>query len=359
MSHRTVIPFGPQHPVLPEPIQLKLICEGEKIVEVLPNIGYIHRGIEKGGEIKDFQQTLHLIERICGICSFMHAMTYAQGIEELLNMEIPPRAKYLRISWAELSRIHSHLLWLGLLADAIGFESLFMQFWKIRETVLDLLELTTGQRVIQSACVIGGVRRDIDAQMAEKIKADLKSVKEAMDKLLPVLLEDYTLKTRTVGIGMLSKEQAMILGAVGPTARASGVNQDLRTLNYIPYDKVGFEPIIETAGDSYARALVRTKELYQSIGMVIKALDMAPKGELNVPVESWPNGEVIARVEQPRGEVFYYIKGNGTRNLERLRIRTPTFANIPTLLVMIPGTTMADLPVIVLSIDPCISCTER
>jgi len=359
MSHRTVVPFGPQHPVLPEPIQLKLVCEGEKVIEVLPNIGYIHRGIEKGGEIKDFQQTLHLIERTCGICSFMHALAYAQGIEEMLKMEVPPRAKYLRVAWAELSRIHSHLLWLGLLADAIGFESLFMQFWKIREVVLDLFELTTGQRVIQSSCIIGGVRRDIDEITAARIKKDLDGVKRSLDELLPVLLEDYSLKTRTVGVGMLSKDQAMVLGAVGPTARASGVRQDLRLLNYLPYDKVGFEPITETAGDSYARALVRTKETYQSIGMVGKALDLAPKGELSVPVQGWPNGEVISRVEQPRGEVFYFIKGNNTRNLERLKIRTPTFANIPTLLVMMPGITMADVPVVVLSIDPCISCTER
>jgi len=176
MSHRTVIPFGPQHPVLPEPVQLKLVCEDEKIVEVLPNIGYIHRGIEKGGEIKDFQQTVHLIERICGICSFMHAMCYCQGVEEMLGIDVPPRAKYLRLAWSELSRTHSHLLWLGLLADAIGFESLFMQFWKIRERVLDLLELTTGQRVIQSACIVGGVRRDIDTAMALQIKNELKKV---------------------------------------------------------------------------------------------------------------------------------------------------------------------------------------
>jgi len=174
-----------------------------------------------------------------------------------------------------------------------------------------------------------------------------------------VLLEDYTLKVRTVGKGVLSMAQAMSLGAVGPTVRASGVRQDMRLLNYIPYKEVGFEPITETAGDSYARALVRTKELYQSIGMVLKALEMAPAGELNTRTESWPDGEVISRVEQPRGEVFYFIKGNGTRYLERLKIRTPTFANLPTLLVMLPGCTMADVPVIVLSIDPCISCTER
>lgn len=359
MSHRTVIPFGPQHPVLPEPVQLKLVCEGEKVVEVLPNIGYVHRGIEKGGEIKDFQQTLFLIERTCGICSFMHAMCYCQGIEDLLAMEIPPRAKYLRIVWAELSRIHSHLLWLGLYADAIGFESLFMQLWKIRETVLDLLEMTTGQRVIQSACTIGGVRKDISKEQADKIKKDLATVKETLDVILPVLLNDYTLKTRTVGVGVLTKQQAQSLGAVGPTARGSGLLQDMRMLNYLPYKEVGFEPVVETAGDCYSRGVVRTKEAYQSIQMVINALDKMPAGELHVKVDGWPDGETTSRVEQPRGQLFYYIKGNGTRNLERLRIRTPTFANIPTLLVTIPGYSMADVPVIVLAIDPCISCTER
>lgn len=357
--HKTVVPFGPQHPVLPEPLQLKLVCEGEKIIEAIPQIGYIHRGIEKGGEIKDFQQTVHLIERTCGICSFIHAMTYCQGVEDLLGLEAPPRAKFLRTAWAELSRVHSHLLWLGLLADAIGFESLFMQFWKIREKVLDLLEMTTGQRVIQSACVIGGVRRNIPLEMANRIKSELANVKKELDEMLPVLLGDYTLKARTVGKGVLTKEQAALLGAVGPTARASGVRHDMRLLKYAAYGEVGFEPILETAGDSYARALVRTKETYQSIEMVNKALDMAPLGELRVHPQSWPEGETISRVEQPRGEVFYFIKGNGTRYLERMKIRTPTFANIPTLLVMLPGSTMADLPVIVLSIDPCISCTER
>lgn len=357
--HRTVVPFGPQHPVLPEPIQIRLVCEGEKVIEAVPNIGYVHRGIEKGSEIKDFQQTVHLIERTCGICSFMHAMTYCQGIEDLLALEIPPRAKFLRTAWAELSRVHSHLLWLGLLADAIGFESLFMQLWKIRETVLDLLEMTTGQRVIQSVCVIGGVRRDIDNQMKAHIKTEIAKVKKALDELLPVLLGDYTLKARTVGVGVLTQQQAISLGAVGPTARASGVKQDMRLLKYAAYGDIGFEPILETAGDSYARALVRTKETYQSIDMMIKALDMTPEGELKVTTECWPNGETTARVEQPRGQVFYFIKGNGTRYLDRVKIRTPTFANIPTLLVMLPGCEMADVPVIVLSIDPCISCTER
>jgi ech hydrogenase subunit E len=162
-----------------------------------------------------------------------------------------------------------------------------------------------------------------------------------------------------VGKGVLSQKQAVSLGTVGPTARASNVRQDLRLLKYAAYGEMGFEPILETEGDSYARTLVRTKEVYQSIEMIIKSLEMTPAGEINIRIDGWPQGETVSRVEQPRGEVFYYIKGNGTRYLERLKIRTPTFANIPALLVMLPGCTMADVPVITLSIDPCISCTER
>jgi ech hydrogenase subunit E len=356
---KVVIPFGPQHPVLPEPIQLKLVCEDEKVLEAIPNIGYIHRGIEKGAEIKDFQQTIHMIERICGICSFIHGATYCQGIESLLGLKIPRRAEFLRVAWSEMSRLHSHLLWLGLLADAMGFESLFMQFWKIREIDLDLLEMTAGNRVIQSASVIGGVRRDINPDQAAQIRAGLDQVKKGLDELLPVLLNDYTLKARTVGKGILTQQQAISLGAVGPTARGSNVRQDMRLLKYSAYDAMDFEPVVETAGDSYARALVRTKECYQSINLVFKALELLPAGPLQVHPEGWPQGETTQRTEQPRGQVFYYFKGNGTRYLERLRVRTPTFANIPTLLVMLPGCTLADVPVITLSIDPCISCTER
>ncbi|HBS60406.1 MAG TPA: NADH-quinone oxidoreductase subunit D, partial [Firmicutes bacterium] len=132
-ERRTVIPFGPQHPVLPEPIQLKLVIEDEKVVEALPQIGYVHRGLERLVKVRDFHQMVFVAERICGICSFQHAMTYCLGIERLMNIEVPERADYLRVIWSELHRVHSHLLWLGLLADAFGFESLFMETWKIRE----------------------------------------------------------------------------------------------------------------------------------------------------------------------------------------------------------------------------------
>jgi len=357
---RTVVPFGPQHPVFPEPIQLKLECEDEKVVGVVPVVGYVHRGIEKAAELNGFRQNVFLCERVCGICSFMHALTYCQAIEKMMGAEVPSRARFLRTAWAEMSRIHSHLLWLGLLADAFGFESLFMQIWRAREIVLDLLELTTGHRVIQSTCIVGGVRRDINPDMAKRIEAGLRQLKEIMDTtILPAILNDPTIKRRTVGKGVLSKEQANSLGAVGPTLRGSGVALDIRMTGYAAFKEIGFEPVVETAGDSYARTLVRVKETYQSMELVLKALSMMPEGEIEVRVDGWPQGETISRTEQPRGELIYYVKGNGTNKLERLKIRTPTFANLPTLLVMLPGCELADVPVITLSIDPCIACLER
>ena len=357
---RTVVPFGPQHPVLPEPVHLKLELDDEKVVGVTPIIGYVHRGIEKAAELNSFRQNVFLCERICGICSFIHALTYCQGIEALMGVEVPTRARFLRVFWSELSRIHSHLLWLGLFADGMGFESLFMQCWRVRELALDILEMTAGHRVITSTCSIGGVRRDIDKEMAKEVEARLLKLREMMDNTVaPAVLHDPTIKRRTVGKGMLSKEQAALLGAVGPTARGSGVAIDIRQTGYAAYEEVGFEPVVETAGDSYARTVVRLRETYQSLELIHKSLAMMPDGEILVKVDGYPEGETVSRSEQPRGELIYYLRGNGTRNLERLKIRTPTFANIPALLVMLPGCELADVPVITLSIDPCISCTER
>lgn len=356
---RITAPFGPQHPVLPEPLHLNITYEDEKVVGVAPAIGYIHRGIEKAGELNDYPQNVFLVERVCGICSFMHAMTYCQGIEDLMQIEITPRAKYLRVFYSELSRTHSHLLWLGLLADAFGFESLFMKCWAIREKVVDMMEMTGGHRVILSACAIGGIRRDLTPEQIKTVENTLMEVKKELDQIAPVILKDYTVKKRTVGKGVLSREDAILYGAVGPTLRASGVAQDLRQTGYAAYGEMGFEPVVEKDGDSYSRAVVRVKEIYQAIDLALEALARLPEGEALVKVKGNPQGETIQRVEQPRGEIFYYLKANGTKNLERLRVRTPTFAHVPSLLKMLPGGEMADVPVIILSIDPCISCTER
>ncbi len=359
MGNRTVIPFGPQHPVLPEPIHLDLVLEDETVLEAVPRIGYIHRGLEKLVEKKDFQQYTYVAERICGICSFMHGMGYCMAIESIMDVKVPERAEFLRTIWAELSRMHSHLLWLGLLADAFGFESLFMHSWRLREQVLDIFEETTGGRIIFSVCEIGGVRKDVSPETLNKISGILLSMEKELKELAKVFLNDSSVKYRTRGIGVLSKQAAFDLGAVGPMAKASGINMDLRTQGYAAYSKLQFEPIVETDGDSYARTSVRLREIFQSIDLIKQAVSIIPEGEIRVKVTGNPNGEYFTRVEQPRGEVIYYVKANGSKFLDRFRVRTPTFANVPALLETLKGCALADIPILILTIDPCISCTER
>ncbi|GAB6058182.1 hydrogenase large subunit [Desulfonatronum parangueonense] len=356
---KTIIPFGPQHPVLPEPIHLSLTVEDEIVTQAVPALGYVHRGLEKLCDIRDYHHMIQIVERVCGICSKIHAMCYCQGLEKMMQIEVPPRAEYLRTIWSELHRVHSHLLWLGLFADAFGFEALFYQYWKIRERIMDINEATTGNRVIVSVNIMGGVRRDLTPEQIRWILSELVLVENEVKALQATTLDDYTVKARTVGKGVLTKEQAYELGAAGPTLRGSGIAQDCRQLNYAAFKDLEFEPVVEMDGDSYARSKVRFRETLQSIDLVRQALHKMPEGEISVKVKGNPSGEGEARVEQPRGELFYYFKANGTKNLDRLRIRTPTFANIPPLAVMLPGIELADVPVVVLSIDPCISCTER
>lgn len=359
MSTRSVIPFGPQHPVLPEPIHLDLVIEDEKVVEALPSIGFVHRGLEKLVEKKDFNEMVYVAERICGICSFMHGMGYCEAVERIMQVELPERTKYLRTIWAEMSRIHSHLLWLGLLADAFGFESLFMQSWRIREKILDLFEYSTGGRVIFSVNKIGGVRKDMDREMLANFLKIFDGMEKELKALTKTFLNDYSVNTRLKDVGFLTKEQAHDLGAVGPFMRASGIALDTRKMGYAAYPNLEFEPITSKIGDCYARTDVRIQEIFQSIDLIRQAAEKIPEGEIAVPVKGFPQGEQCMRVEQPRGEAVYYVKANGTKFLDRMRVRTPTFANLPGMLETLKGCQLADVPILILTIDPCISCTER
>ena len=359
MPKRTVIPFGPQHPVLPEPIHLDLVVEDEKVVEAIPSIGFIHRGLEKLVEKKDFIDFVFVAERICGICSFIHGMTYCQAVERIMNIQVPERAVYLRTIWSELSRLHSHLLWLGLMADAFGFESLFMHSWRLRETVLDMIEETTGGRVIFGSAKVGGVRKDISRDKLSEVVSKLRTLEKEMHEITDVFLNDSSVKHRLMGVGVISKQEAYDLGAVGPMLRASGWDIDMRKLGYASYSKLKWQPVVETAGDSYARCKVRIMELFQAVDMIDQCSKLITDGPIDVKVTGMPSGEYFERTEQPRGEVVYYIKANGTRFLDRLRVRTPTFSNIPALVKVLQGCQLADVPVLALTIDPCISCTER
>jgi ech hydrogenase subunit E len=362
MGERTVIPFGPQHPVLPEPVHLDLVIEDEKVVQAIPQVGFVHRGLEKLVSKKDFQQFVLVAERICGICAFGHSLGYSETIEALMKIEVPKRAEYLRVIWHELSRIHSHILWLGLLADAFGYENLFMQCWRLREVVLDIFEETTGGRVIFTACKVGGVEQDIENSELKAIVERLDAMAKEYQDLLKVFLKDRSVKHRLVGVGYLSREDAFKQGCIGPFGRASGLEDDIRMLGFGAYGELeNFQPIISMDGDGYARSEVRALEVLQSIEIIRELAAKIPDGPFDQKIKEVPaaGSMAVSRLEQPRGEVFYYAKGNGTKFLERFRIRTPTSQNIAGMVQTLQGCDLADVPLNVLTIDPCISCTER
>ncbi len=359
MAHKNLIPFGPQHPVLPEPIHFDLVTEDERVVDAIPSISYVHRGLESLVEKRDFIDYVHVADRICGLCSFMHSLGYCQAVEAIMAIEVPERALFLRTIWAELSRIHSHIFWLGVAADAFGFESLFMQALRLREPVLDIFEETTGGRVILGTSKVGGTRRDIDSDTLKGIVQRMDHLRPALEELSTVFIADYSVKHRLSGVGYISKEDAYVLGCVGPMARASGLDMDMRTIGYAAYKYLDLEPMVETAGDCYARCLVRIREMLHSIDLVRQAVDKIPDGPVDVKVKGAPDGEYMSRIEQPRGEVIHYAKGNGSRYLQRFRVRVPTFSNIPSMIKILKGSEVADVPNIILTLDPCISCTER
>jgi Ni,Fe-hydrogenase III large subunit len=335
MPKQIIVPFGPQHPVLPEPIHLDLVLENEVVVDAVPSIGYVHRGLEKLVERREFQDYVYIAERTCGICSFIHGLTFCQGIEQVMNIEVPERALYLRTIWSEYSRLHSHLLWLGLFGDAIGFENLFMYAWRLREQVLDVLEETTGGRVIQGSCKVGGVRRDISGETLDRMVRDLDHLSRDFSELTTIFLSDDSIQHRLKGVGVLSKKDAHDFGAVGPSARGSGISLDMRMTGYAAYRNLHVAPAVETAGDCYARCAVRARELFTSIDLIREAVQKIPEGPIEVKPTGTPDGEYFSRSEQPRGELVHYVKGNGSKFLMRSRIRTPTLTNIPALVKML------------------------
>jgi ech hydrogenase subunit E len=359
MARTTVIPFGPQHPVLAEPIHFDLVTEDETVVDAIPVIGFVHRGLEKLVEKKDFIEYTYVAERICGICGYMHGFGYCHTVEQVMGIEVPERAQYLRTIWAELSRINSHLLWLGVAADAMGFESLFMHSFRIREQVLNMIEATAGGRMIFGCVKIGGVRRDVPVDELRNIVARLGELEPQIREITEVFLKDYSVENRLRGVGVISKEDAYQLGMVGPMLRASGVASDTRKIGYGAYKDLAFEPVVETAGDCYSRCAVRVREIFASIDLVRQLVEKIPEGPIEVKVKGTPSGEFFGRIEQPRGEVIYYVKGNGSKFLERFRVRVPTFANLPGMIKMLKGAQIADVPTIIVTVDPCISCTER
>jgi len=352
---------GPQHPALLEPEKFALKVEGEIVKNVQPRIGYVHRGVEKAAESRTYLQDVYLVERICGICNACHATCFVEATEKILKTEVPPRAKYIRIILLELNRLHSHLLTLGHAGLEIGFETLFQYFWRDREPIMDITEIVSGNRVISSGMTVGGVRRDINEADIPKIKGMLTNLRKKLPFYKKVYEDEPSIKMRMKDVGTLKREDALKLCIVGPTARGSGVDIDVRKDEpYEAYGEIPFKLITYDDGDTWARMNVRMDEVEESINIIEYALDNMPSGPFRVRVPRVvPAGEAVNRVEAPRGELFYYLKSNGTAYPERVKVRTPTFANIPAFLATAIGSNIADVPPNFVSLDPCFSCTDR
>ncbi len=360
MGNRITIPFGSQHVALPEPVRFVFQTRNEKIVDVEVDVGYVHRGIEKACMTKfKYMQVGYVVARVCGLCAISHTLGYVTAVENLMGVEVPKRALYLRLIVSELDRIHSHLLAMGHTAEVAGYEHLFMRTFRERELVMELLELLTGNRVQFDYATIGGVNRDLTPEVERELKKKLSLLKEKCLELKDIFENDYTLKYRWKGTGAVSLKMAKELNVVGPPARASGLRIDMRETGYLPFEEVGLRVITRNEGDIYARNLVRADEVINSIEMVENALNGLPEGEVKVSVKGLPEGETFVRIEAPRGELFYYVKANKKPILERLRIRVPTFSNIPVMKELFVGMDYSDVPATVISFDPCLSCTAR
>jgi Ni,Fe-hydrogenase III large subunit len=358
---RIKIPIGPQHPALKEPLSLLLTAEGERIVESTLRIGYAHRGLERIFQNRNYVQNIHVVERVCGICSHVHTTAYCQGVEALLGLQVPPRALYLRTLLCEMERIHSHLLWLGVLAEHIGFTTVFMYTWRDREIVLDIMEELSGGRVAHAVNVIGGVRIDIDSEHIDSILARLDDLERQIDTFLGVILHERTFQVRTHTIGRLTAEQARRYCVVGPVARASGIDVDLRRDEpYAVYDQLDFRVIVAHEGDVWARTMVRTMESVESLQMCRQLLRNLPDGPLTVRApRRVPAGEVVSRCEAPRGELVYYIRSDGSDRPARVKVRTPTLPSLAALAEQLQDINTADVPTVLAGVDLCIACADR
>jgi ech hydrogenase subunit E len=358
---RFIIPIGPQHPALKEPGHFEFCVDGEIITSASARLGYAHRGIEKATEARTWVQDLYLLERVCGICSHIHAMTYCQGVEKLAGIEVSPRARAIRTLVAELERVHSHMLWLGVGAHEAGFDTLFMYAWRDRETVMDLLENLSGNRVNYSANLLGGVKFDIGDDQVEAVLDGADVLEERLHHYLAVATEDESVLMRTKGIGTMTQEQAEVLGTVGPTARASGVTRDLRQdAPYAAYPDFPVKLVVAPGGDLLARFVVRIEELFESLRVVREIVQSLPGGDLTVRVPAKiPEGETVSCSEAPRGELYYYIQSGGADKPERIKVRTPTLANWGAVLSTVVGCQLADVPMVLAGIDPCFSCNDR
>lgn len=358
--NKPVLPVGPFHPLQEEMEFFQLTVDGETVTDIDVRISYNHRGMEGIAETLQFDQVPFLVSRICGICSASHPLAYVQAVEEFAGITPPDRALYVRTIINELERIHSHILWFGLAGHFIGYDTVFMWAWKYREPVLDLLEEITGNRNNYGNVKVGGCREDIPDELKPKITEELDKLATKIEMLIKAVLDDPVLHVRLKGVGILKKEDAISYCVTGPTARASGVDIDVRRDDpYAAYGMLNWNVITQPEGDVFAKVVVRLLETLESVKIIKEALVKLPKGPVAVEVKQIPAGEGCGRAEAPRGETFHYVRSDGGNRPVRHKMRAPSYVNVPSFKASCLGGNIADVTITLASVDPCYSCTER
>lgn len=358
----TVVPYGPYHPAFIESNYFKMSVEDEIVKNADLKLGFNHRSVIKLMERRDYFKDVFLAERICGFCNAHQSLTFAMAAEDIGGVEVPERANLIRSMLFELERIQSHLLAIGLIGDLMGFRTMFMHSLRIREDIQDCLEYISGQRVTHGLGTVGGVRRDITDHQADFVLSKVKSARKGAMEMFDQATSNDVLVGRLTNVGKLSYDDVVDLGAVGPTARASNWNIDVRkNTPYAAYEDIDWDVITETGGDCMARMKVKMREVLMALHIIDQCCERlkAKKGNILVPVSQFNCGEAIAKSEAPRGELVYHVSSDGTNTPEYVRIRTPTFRIAHIMLMMMYGVHVGDVPAIIGSIDPCYSCTDR
>lgn len=356
------VPLGPLHVSSDEPGHFRLYVEGEQIVDADYRLFYCHRGIEKLAENKvDYDQATFLAERICGICGYTHSVAYTSAVETANHIEVPERAQYIRTILLEIERLHSHLLHLGLAAHLVGFDTGFMQFFRVREKTMEMAEILTGGRKTYGINLVGGVRRDILGDDREQAFRLISQIRSDFRDVLDILLATPNFLNRTRAIGRLDPDLARNLGPVGPNLRGSGYARDTRADHpYGAYPRAAWRVITKDGCDVLSRVLVRAEEVEQSLNIIEACLADLPDGPILADGFSYsPYAFALGYTEAPRGENVHWVMIGPEQRVFRWRPRAATYNNWPALRYMLRGNTLADAPLIVASIDPCYSCAER
>ncbi len=387
-THLMTINMGPQHPSTHGVLRLLLELDGEMITKAVPHIGFLHRGVEKLAEYKTYHQCIPLTDRLDYVAPFSNNLAYVLAVEKLLGIEVPERAQHIRVLICELTRISSHLLWLATHALDIGAMTVFFYCFRERETIYDIFEMVSGARMNLSYIRVGGVSRDLPGGFLEKTRRFVTEFSSRIDEYETLLTENPIWKKRTVGVGIISAEDAIDYGLSGPSLRGSGVNWDIRKAEpYSGYNKYHFAVPLGKNGDVYDRYSVRIEEMRQSNSIVHQALNILPKGDIiaRIPnitlppkedvetnMESMiqhfkiiiegikpPKGEVYFSIEAPKGELGFYIVSDGSNHPYRLKIRPPSFVNLEALPKMVEGRLLPDVVATIGSLDIVLGEIDR